>query len=128
MKLKNLLLITGLIFIINGILGLFFSSIQLDIYDIEIGPGAMYMSQWEGLASIFMGLLGLLFRNVNDAISLKVISFAFIIYFLGGLTLSVMGTLDGRNNEIGWGVAAFCFIFMIGYIYFLFGKNIKSIK
>lgn len=126
MKIKYLFIITGVVFFISGLIGLFLPPSQLSIYGIEVNPGALYMTQWEGLASLFIGILAFLFRNVNDLIAQKVMSFSMIIYLLGGLIISIMGTLNKQNNELGWVAAAFCLLLMIGYISFLFGKNKKA--
>ncbi|HZW38766.1 MAG TPA: hypothetical protein VFF33_05660 [Ignavibacteriaceae bacterium] len=126
MKIKYLFIITGVVFFISGLIGLFLPPSQLAIYGIEVSSGALYMTQWEGLASLVIGILAFLFRNVNDLIAQKVMSFSMIIYLLGGLIISIMGTLNKQNNELGWVAAAFCLLLMIGYISFLFGKNKKA--
>ena len=122
MKLKNLLVITALFFLINGILALLAPATQLLLYGVTLGQGEKYMGQWAGLGSIVIGLLAWFARNVAYYEAQRAIILTLLIYYVIGVVISVLGTISGVMSAMGWSLVLIYLLFAIGYAYFLFWR------
>ena len=126
MKLKTLFIITAVLFIINAPIALITPGTQLSLYGISTGPGENYMAQWAGLGSITVALIAWFARNHTKSEVRQSIVLTLLIYFILGFVISVIGTLSGAMNAIGWSLVIIYFLFTLGYAYFLLKKPMNS--
>jgi hypothetical protein len=128
MKLKHLLLITAVIYLINGITAVVYPSLQLSVYNFFSDKGVKYMAQWAGLGSVVVGLLALSAMKITDHSAQRLVILTLLIYFAVAALLSIAGSIPGTIGSAGWVLTAFNILFLIGYSYFLFKKIPSEIK
>lgn len=126
MKLKNMFIITAVFFLVNSVIALLAPAMQLSIYGVTSGPGEKYMAQWAGLGSIAICSLAWLSRNVTDPKAQRANNLTLLIYFSIGFFISLLGTLSGVMNVMGWSLVIIYVLFAAGYAFFLFGKTSNS--
>ena len=80
------------------------------------------MAQFFGSALIAIGLLTWLSRNVADSEAQGAIILALLIANVIGIVVSVLGTVSGPMNALGWLGAAVYALLALGYAYFQFVK------
>lgn len=122
MKLKTLLLVTAVFFIVNAPIALIFPATQLSLYGMEAGPGVNYMAQWAGLGSAAIALMAWFARGVPESEAKRVVLPTLMIYFTLSLIVSVYGVISGVMSAIGWALAGICLLFAVGYGYLLLEK------
>jgi tetrahydromethanopterin S-methyltransferase subunit C len=127
MKLKRLLMVSAVVFGASGMCALLFPGAVLSLYGVTSGPEVMLMSQYAGMGSITIGLLAWLARNVMDVQAQRAIILSFLITYIIGVIVSVLGTISGLM-KIGWAVVGLYLLFASAYGYFLFfSKKSESI-
>lgn len=112
MKLRSLL-------VINAIL---LPSRVLSLYGVESDPAVQLMAQYAGLGSLVIALLAWFSRNVNDPKAKRAIVLAFLITYVTGTIVSLLGTLAG-TMKIGWAVVGLYLLFAMAYTYMLLFKR-----
>ena len=123
MKLKTLFSITSVFFIINSAIAILMPQVQLSLYGVITNPGANYMAQWAGLGSVAVALIAWFARNFNVPKVQREIVLILLIYFILGFGISLLGTISGVMNAMGWSLAIVCLLFAISYAYFYFLKE-----
>ena len=119
MKLNTLLLLTAVLYLCNAVITLTAPSVQLSLYGDTAGPGGRYMAQWAGLGSLAVGLLALALRTVTERSAQRAATLAFMVYFLVGAALSVVGTMSGLMRTSAWSLVAVQVFFAVAYGYLL---------
>ena len=117
MKLKALLTITALFFMINSAIAIMMPGIQLSLYGVIEDPGANYMAQWAGLGSAVVALTAWFARKFDDPEAQRKIIFTLMIYFILAFGISFLGTISGVMKAIGWSLVLICLFFAVGYSY-----------
>ncbi len=79
-----------------------------------------------GVELIAVGLLCWFARNVSDSAAQRAIILAFLISAVIGLIVSLMGTLSGVVNAVGWSAVLIYLVLAAGYAYFQFMKPSAS--
>jgi hypothetical protein len=123
LKIKTLFTITAVFFFINALIALITPETQLSLYEVTTGPGEKYMAQWAGLGSITVALIAFFARDFTESEARRSIVFTLTIYFIIGFVISITGTLSGLMGTIGWSLVIVCFMFAVGYGYFLFKRT-----
>ena len=77
------------------------------------------MAQWAGLGSLAVGLLALALRTVTERSAQRAATLAFMVYFLVGAALSVVGTMSGLMRTSAWSLVAVQVFFAVAYGYLL---------
>lgn len=126
MKLSNFLVLNAVIALAFGIGFVLVPAIVLTLYGITPGPAVNLAGQYFGVELIAVGLLCWLARNVSDSTAQRAIILAFLIADVIGLIVSIMGTLSGVFNAVGWSAVAIYLVLSLGYAYFQFMKPSAS--
>jgi hypothetical protein len=126
MKLSNFLVFNAVLALAFGIGFVFVPAIVLTLYGITPGPALNLVGQYFGVELIAVGLLCWLARNVSDSTFQRAIILAFLIADGIGLIVSIMGTLSGVYNAVGWSAVAIYFVLSLGFAYFQFMKPSRS--
>ena len=118
MKLKTLLIINAVVVGCSGILAILFPTAVLSLYGVEPGPAVQLMAQYAGMGSLVIALLAWFSRNVKDHKAKMAIILAFVITYITGIIISLIGTLAGIM-KIGWAVVGIYLLFALCYVYAL---------
>lgn len=118
MKLNTLFTITAVFFIINSAIAILIPGFQLSLYGVMEGSGVNYMAQWAGLGSIVVAFTAWFARKFDDPEAQRKIILTLMIYFILAFGISLIGTISGVMNAIGWFLALICLFFAIGYSYY----------
>ena len=122
MKLKHLLIINTVVCAVYGIPLLLLPATMLSLHGVAQDPGTRLMAQYFGSALIAIGLLTWLARDVTDSEAQGAIILALLIANVIGIVISVLGTVSGPMNALGWLGAAVYALLALGYAYFQFLK------
>ena len=122
MKFRVLLIVNAIVFGLSGTLALLFPTSVLSLYGVESGPAVQLMAQYAGLGSLAIALVALFGINLKDPKTQLAIKLAFLITYIVGGIISVLGTISGLM-KIGWAVVGLYLLFATGYSYILFMKK-----
>jgi hypothetical protein len=122
MNFRVLLIVNAIVFGLSGTLALLFPTSVLSLYGVESGPAVQLMAQYAGLGSLAIALVALFGINLKDPKTQLAIKLAFLITYVVGGIISVLGTISGLM-KIGWAVVGLYLLFAIGYSYILFMKK-----
>ena len=122
MKLKNLLTLQAVVALAYGVCFVVLTRTVLSLHGITQGPGEVLLGRDTGVQLIAIGLLAWLARNVTDSDAKRAILIAFLVSDIIGLIVSILGTLSGAMNAVGWTAVVVYLFFVLAYAYFLFAK------
>jgi hypothetical protein len=122
MKLSNLFTINAIVALVYGISFVLVPTTVLSLYGVTQGPGERLMGQYFGVALIAIGLLTWFARNVTDSDAQRAVILALLISFVIGVIVSILGTVSGVMNAVGWSAVVIYLLFSLGYAYFQFMK------
>ena len=122
MKLSNLLVINTLVCLIYGIILVLTPATMLSLHGVAQDPGERLMAQYFGSALIAIGLLTWFARNVADSEAQRAIILALLISDVIGVIVSVLGTVSGAMNAVGWSAVGIYLLLALGFAYFQFVK------
>ena len=126
MKLSNLLVVNTIVCLVYGIILVLTPATMLSLHGITQGPGEKLMAQYFGSALIAIGLLTWFARNVADSEAQRAIILALLISDVIGVIVSVLGTVSGVMNAVGWSAVGIYLLLALGYAYFQFMKPSAS--
>ena len=126
MKLSNLLVINTIVCLVYGIILVLTPATMLSLHGLTPGSGEKLMGQYFGSALIAIGLLTRFARNVADAETQRAIILALLITDVIGAIVSVLGTVSGPMNVVGWSAVAIYILLALGFAYFQFVKPSAS--
>ncbi len=122
MKLSNLMVLNAVIALLFGIGLVLLPSTVLSIYGVTPGPAVNLAAQLFGVELIHVGVFCWLARNVADRPAQRAFILASLTSNVLGVIVSVMGTLAGVFNAVGWSAVGIYVILGLGYVYFQFAK------
>lgn len=122
MRLGGLLVLNAVVALVFGVAFLLVPASVASIYGIAATPATDLVARFFGVELVAVGLLSWLARNVTDTTSQRAIILAFLIADAIGLVVSLMGTLSGVMNVVGWSAVLIYLILAAGYAYFAFAK------
>ena len=122
MTFSTLLTINAIVALIYAIGSLLIPTTLLTIYGITAGPGEQLMARFFGGALLSVGLLTWFARHLTDPNTHRAIILAQLTANAVGLIVSVLGTLSGVMNGIGWSAVAIYLLLGLGYAYFQVAK------
>jgi hypothetical protein len=123
MKFSNFMILNTVIALVFGIAFVVVPGTVLGIYGMNPGPDANLAAQYFGTALIAIGLLCWFARNLSDAAAKGAIVLALLISNVIGLIVSIIGTLGGVMNAVGWSAVVIYLVLALGYAYFQFMKT-----
>jgi hypothetical protein len=94
------------------------------IFGMELSPGGALMGQLFGTAFIFGSIVLWLARNVSSSdVAARAIITAVVVSNLIGFIVTLMASINGVWNALGWLPVALFLVFGLGFAYFLFAKK-----
>jgi len=122
MKFNNLLILNTVLALVFGVGLVLMPATVAAMYGIAPEPAVNLMGQFFGTELLAVGLLAWFARNISDSKTQGAITLAFVIANVVGLVVSVMGTLSGVMNAVGWSAVVIYLVLSLGYAYFQFAK------
>jgi hypothetical protein len=124
MKLRLWMAAKAIVEIVFGV-GLILLPIKLgSVFGIELNPGGALMAQLFGTAFIFGSIVGWLARNVSVTdVAARAIIAAVVVSNLIGFIVTLLASLAGVWNALGWLPVVLYLVFGLGFAYFLFAKK-----
>ena len=122
MKLSNLLVVNAIVALVYGISFVLAPATVLSLYGMTQGPSEALAGQYFGVALIAIGLLTWFARNVADSEAQRAIILALLIADVIGVIVSVLGTVSGPMNAVGWSAVGIYVLLALGFGYFQFMK------
>ena len=120
----------NVLFIITGILGLFFGIVQViipgqfsDFYGGTLTDAGKFNGQLIGAAYIGIALLLFLVTKSSDAKARQAIVIGSLVHFVIGLAISLRWQLLKVVNAWGWTTVGLFALLSLGYLYFLVTKK-----
>lgn len=126
MKFSTVLLVNAIVALVYGIALVLLPATVLSIYGVTPGPAVNLASQLFGVELLHVGLLCWLVRNVSESVVQRAFIIASLIAQVVGVIVSVMGTLSGVFNAVGWSAVAIFLLLALGYAYLQFMKPARS--
>ena len=126
MKLSSFLILNAVIALVFGIGFVLVPGTVETLYGMTPGPDVNLIGQFFGVELIAVGLLCWLARDVSDSAAQHAMILAFLIAEVIGLIVSIMGTLSGVFNAVGWSAVAIYLVLSLGFAYFQFMKPSAS--
>ncbi len=122
MKLSTLMVINAVVGLAYALGLLLMPATLLSLHGMTSGSSEKLMAQFFGVALVAIGLLTWFARNVTDADTRRAIILALLVSNAIGVIVSVLGTLPGVMNALGWSAVALYLLLGFGYAYFQFVK------
>ncbi len=119
MKFKTVMIIKAIVCLGFGPLLLFVPGWLLNLLGTSYGPGAALTAREYGAALIGTLLLTWLARNAEESVARRAIIWDLFIYDTIALVATVIITLSGGLNILGWGIVAVYLFFTIFFGYLL---------
>jgi hypothetical protein len=77
------------------------------------------MAQYAGIGSLSIAALASISRRINEFIVLKKLLYPILISNGIGVIISILGTLNGIMNLLGWLLVFVYLFFTVGFLYYL---------
>ena len=122
MKFKSLLIINTVVVFIYGIILVLTPATMLSLHGTQQDPSGKLLGQYFGTALIAIGLITWFARDIAEPQTQRAIRLAMIISNILGVIVSVLGTVNGVMNAMGWSAAAVYLVMGLGFAYFQFAK------
>ena len=126
MRLSSFLILSAILALVFGIGFVLVPGTMGTLYGMTPGPDVNLAGQFFGVELIAVGLLCWLARAVSDSAAQHAMILAFLIADVIGLIVSLMGTLSGVFNAVGWSAVVIYLLLSLGYAYFQFMKPSAS--
>ena len=123
MKLSNLFIFNAVVALAFGIGFVLLPATVYNVFGVEISPSAIFAGQLFGVELVAVGLLCWFIRNAEDTAIIPKIILALLIADVLGVVVTVMGTLSGVLNALGWLTVIIYLILVVGYAYFWLRRN-----
>jgi len=123
MKLKTWMTVKAIVCIVFGLGFVTLPSFLMNLYDINLGEGGVYMARLLGQAFILLGLLLWLVRNTKETATRRAFALAVLVGDLIGFVISLQGQLAGTANALGWTTVIIYLVLALGFGYFLLPGN-----
>lgn len=123
MKLKTWMTVKAIVCIVFGLGFVILPSFVMNLYDVNLGEGGVYMTRLLGQAFILLSLLLWLVRNTDEAATRRAFALAILVGDLIGFVISLQGQLAGSVNALGWVTVIIYLVLALGFGYFLLPGN-----
>lgn len=126
MKVKTLLLLTGLFGLVFGLAYLLVPGVLLKFFGVEFTDSTIMTARFFGGAVLGYGVLAWSARNSEDSATRRSIKLAIFVTTLIGLVLSVMSVMSKFFNAMGWIPVVLFLLITVAFGYFRFMKPAKE--
>jgi len=110
---------TAVVAAIYGIVGVLFPSFLLANYGVSTEASVILMTRFFGVTLIAWGLAIWLVSDSTDWVALRGVLVAAVIADAIGIVVSVVGTVAGTMNTMGWSSVLIYAVLGLGASYFL---------
>ena len=111
--------ISAVVAVIYGIAGVLLTSFLLSNYGISIDAAAILMSRFFGVTLIAWGIALWLISDSTDWVALRAVLVASVIGDAIGVIVSILGTVAGTMNAMGWSAVLIYAVLGLAALYFL---------
>jgi len=122
MSFKTLMIIKAVVCLGFGIAFIFFPGFLLSIFGVKLGAGGLFTARAYGAALWGNLILTWFARNADHSDARHAIILAMFLYDLIGFVVSLVNTLTGVLNVMGWLVVFVYLFFTVTFGYFLIKK------
>lgn len=119
MKLNTLFIITGILGLFFGIVLLLFPGGFAEFYGGALSDSGKFNSQLQGAAYLGFAFLLLFATKAKENKALMAIVTGLSVHFVIGFVISLKWQLAGIVNAWGWSTVAIFGLLSIGYLYYL---------
>ena len=123
MKFSTLMVAQAVLAFVYAVGMLFAPATLLENYGLTTGISEKMTAQFYGVGLAFVGLITWLTRNISDPAAQRALVLALLIGDVIGFIVSVMGSLSGAMNALGWSSVAIYLFLGLGAAYLQFGKS-----
>jgi len=122
MNLKTLMIIKAVICITFGCLLLLVPGFTYSLFGASLNDAGVFAAREYGAALIGTLLLTWYARSAAESQARRAIILDLFIYDAIGVVITIIATLSGVLNWLGWAVVVLYLFFAVGYGYFWFQK------
>lgn len=122
MSLKTLMIIKAVVCLTLGVILLLVPNFLYSFFDASLNDAGVFAAREYGAALIGTFLLTWYARNAAESQSRRAIILNLFIYDAIGVVITLIATLTGVLNWLGWAVVVLYLFFAVGYGYFWFKK------
>ena len=126
MNLKTLMIIKAVVCLTLGIILLFVPGLLYSFFGATLNGAGVFAAQEYGAALIGTLLLTWYARNAAESQARRAIILDLFIYDAIGVVITLIATITGVLNWLGWAVVVLYLFFAVGYGYFWFKKPIAA--
>jgi len=119
MKFKTLMIIKAIVCITLGIPAVAVPVLFYSFFGLALTPAGAFTAQEYGASLIGNFLLTWFARDIQDSIGKRAILLGMTFYNGIGFVVTMIATLSGLANFMGWGAAGIYLFFTVGFGYHL---------
>ena len=119
MKIKFMMSFKAIVVVFFGLGFLLLTETTMSLYGMEVNSGGIAAARLLGQMYTLIALLLWLCRNTQEASTKKAFAIAVTIGDAIGIVVSLLATLSGAMNVLGWSAVGIYLIFTLGFGYFL---------
>jgi len=123
MRLRTLLLLSGVLGIGFGLGFLLAPAAVLALYGAGTDAAGLFMARFFGAALVQVGFVLFLARDVSEAPARRGLVLGSLLGSIAGLSVALSGQLAHLVNGLGWSTVAIYGLLLLGYGSFVFGKK-----
>ena len=120
MKLRNLLILNGVVLVLFALGMLLMPAALLDLFGFGLSTKEKLLGQLLGVELLANGLLSLFALDVREHAMRRALTLSFFIADGIGLIVSAGGVLSGAMNSLGWVITLVYLLLALGFGYFQF--------
>lgn len=122
MKLRSFLTFKALVCIANGLLLLLLPAMFISALGGVASPTSELMARIAGALFVGIGLMWWFARDAPDDEFLEAVLQSILVADALGFVVTLLGTLSGVLNTLGWGITALWLVMVVGLAYFRFWR------
>jgi hypothetical protein len=119
MKFKTLMIIKAVVCLTLGMLILLVPNFLYSLFGLSLGPGGIFTAREYGAALIGILMITWFARNAIESDALRAIILGLCVYDAIGFVITLVATISGLLNPLGWSVVALYLFFAGGFLHFL---------
>jgi hypothetical protein len=119
MKLRSFLTANAVVVLIYGVVTVLLPELLGNLYGMDNSPSSTMLSRLWGAALLFEGVVVWMSRDLTGA-SARPILTGGLLATVVGFVVTLLATLDGTMNSMGWSGVVIYLVFGVGFAYYLF--------
>lgn len=115
--------VSAVVAVIYGIAGVLLTNFLLSNYGISIDAASILMTRFFGATLITWGLAIWLVSESTDGVALRGVLLAAVVGDAIGVVVSILSTIAGTMNAMGWSAVLIYAVLGLGALYFLVSRR-----